>query len=191
MATDAPQDPLEPDGAPVELPQHDYVTRFRPDPSALAQSALTLDGLVGDSDRPGRKRLYLTKALDYYAEFAVDDVVHSQTVPAEQSPLEGLEVTRLEIRRDAPVEFTRVQAARPADEFDLDVRLAAMPLTARERALLTDGTEPGTRTLFCQTTFVRTLLTTVRIPTDVCGTRQPTWVCPPTDNPWTNMGPQA
>jgi hypothetical protein len=182
MAAETSQDPHEHSDGPGHVPQHDYVTRFRPDPSAPAQSALILEGLVGDSDRPARKRLYFNRSLDYYAEFSTEDVVDSETIPAEQPPMIGLEATRLAIRRDAPVEFTRLHAARPADEFDLDVRLAAMPLTAQERALLIEGTVEGTRTAVCVASPLRTVVNMWRIPTDACGTRFPaTWRCLPTE----------
>jgi hypothetical protein len=84
---------------------------------------LRLSGLLGDSDRPGQRRLYFNKQLDYYAEFASADVVSVQTVPSEQAPFVGLEATRVTLRRDAVVRFTHVKSAAPLDEFDIDLRL--------------------------------------------------------------------
>jgi hypothetical protein len=46
-------------------------------------------------------------------------------IPPDQPPFLGEQATRVTLRRDATVAFTRTQHARPLDEFDLDVRLAA------------------------------------------------------------------
>jgi hypothetical protein len=83
-----------------------------------------LSGLPGSSDRPGRQRLYFNRALDYFAEFLVEDVVHTEPIPAEQPPLVGLETTRVTLRRNAAIDYTRTRYARPLDEFDLDIRLS-------------------------------------------------------------------
>ena len=63
-------------------------------------------GFLGDSDRPGFRRLYFTRDLDYYAEFRTDDVVRIESIPADQPPFPGDEATRLTLRRDATVEYT-------------------------------------------------------------------------------------
>lgn len=105
------------------LPQHPLVGRLKPDPAQPAQQFTELAGLPGDSDRAGHQRLYLTARLDYYAEFLVEDIVYSETVPPAQAPLPGLEATRVGIRRDATISYTWVRSPRPVDEFDLDVRL--------------------------------------------------------------------
>ena len=80
-------------------------------------------GFLGNSDRPGFRRLYFTRDLDYYAEFRVDDVVRIESIPADQPPFPGDEATRLTLRRDATVEYTRVRTPHSIDEFDADVRL--------------------------------------------------------------------
>jgi hypothetical protein len=110
-AEDRPQDPL--------------VERLRPDPAQPAQATKTLVGMLGDSDRPGHRRLYFTAELDSYAEFRAEDVIAYADIPPEQSPFLGEPATRATLRRDATVTFTRTQGARPLDEFDLDVRLGA------------------------------------------------------------------
>lgn len=129
MAPDDAQDPSE--GAATrgpanagERPQDPIVGRLRPDPAQPPEPTLAMSGFLGDSDRPGFRRLYFTRDLDYYAEFRADDVVDMNAIPAEQSPFRGEEATRLTLRRDATVEYTRTRTARPLDEFDLDVRLA-------------------------------------------------------------------
>jgi len=103
--------------------QDPYVKRVRPDPGQPATAVVVLEGLLGDSDRAGYKRLYLTRELDYYAHFNSDDVVHTEPVPADQPPFVGLDATRVSIRRDAPIEYIWERAAGAADEFDLDIRL--------------------------------------------------------------------
>jgi hypothetical protein len=129
MADERPRDPDNPQ-EPGDLPQHDFVGRMRPDPAQPAARAMVLAGLLGDSDRAGYRRLYFSRTLDYYAEFRAEDVLFPEPVTADQPPLVGLEATRVGIRRDAPVEFTRTTAARPADEFDLDIRLGPRPRAA-------------------------------------------------------------
>jgi hypothetical protein len=104
--------------------QDPYVERLRPDPSQPPQRVIVLSGLLGNSDRPGYQRLYFNRELDYYAEFKGEDVLHTERIPADEAPLPGLEATRVTIRRDATVDYTRTKRAQPLDEFDLDLRLA-------------------------------------------------------------------
>ncbi len=108
-----------------DRPQDPYVDRLRPDPSEPPQSAVTLSGLLGNSDRPGFRRLYFTRELDYYAEFREADVLDTSPVPPEQSPFRGLDATRVLLRAEAPIDYTRSRTAAEGDEFDIDVRLAA------------------------------------------------------------------
>ena len=84
-----------------------------------ASGAVSLSGLLGDSDRPGCRRLYLTTALDYYAEFQVGDVIDVADVPADQPPFPGLDATRVTLPGDANVQWVRRVAA--SDPFDLRV----------------------------------------------------------------------
>ena len=119
------QDDDRPDGDATDRPQDSFVERRRPDPSQPPTPVLVLEGLLGDSDRAGFRRLYFTRELDHYAEFRAEDVVDLQAIPADQPPFLGEEATRVALRRDATIEYTRAHAARPLDEFDLDVRLGA------------------------------------------------------------------
>jgi hypothetical protein len=112
-------------GGPEDLGQDPFVERLRPDPSQPPERVRILEGLLGDSDREGYKRLYFTRELDSYAEFRAEDVVYSESIPPDQSPLLGQQATRVGIRWDATIEFSRTRAPRPVDEFDLDIRLAA------------------------------------------------------------------
>jgi hypothetical protein len=54
---------------PEELSQDPYVERLRPDPSQPPEAVRILEGLLGDSDREGYRRLYFNRELDYYAAF--------------------------------------------------------------------------------------------------------------------------
>jgi hypothetical protein len=130
------------DETPRPLPQNPFVGRLKPDPSQPAQRVIDLVGLVGDSDRTGYQRLYLTTKLDYYAEFSVQDVVFSETVPADKSPFPGLEATRVSVRRDATINYTWASSLQPVDEFDLDVRLGAA---------VAAGRSPEGGTILCHT----------------------------------------
>lgn len=77
---------------------------------------------MGDSDRAGLRRSYFSSALDSYAEFRVEDVLATTDIPADRAPLLGEQSTRVELRHDAPVEFTVSRRVGDVDEFDLDVR---------------------------------------------------------------------
>jgi hypothetical protein len=112
-------------GGPEDLGQDPYVERLRPDPSQPPEAVRILEGLLGDSDREGYKRLYFTRELDHHAEFRTEDVVFSEPIPSDQPPFLGQRATRVGIRREATIEYTRLRTPRPADEFDLDVRLGA------------------------------------------------------------------
>ena len=128
-------------GEAADRPQDPLVGRLRPDPSGPPQPAKTLEGVLGDSDRPGYRRLYFTAELDSYAEFRAEDVLSVADIPPDQPPFLGELATRVTLKRDAAVDFTRTQRGRPLDEFDLDVRLAPGAGVGRERPL-TFG-EPG------------------------------------------------
>ncbi|MER5337093.1 hypothetical protein [Micromonospora sp. NPDC002717] len=106
----------------VEGHQDPLVERLRPDPSRPPEVGLTVSGLLGDSDRPGHRRLYLTKGLDYFIEFSVSDVLDSSRIPSEKAPFLGTEATRITLKKGAHIAYTRTASVRPPDEFDLDLR---------------------------------------------------------------------
>ncbi|MFD4657792.1 hypothetical protein ACFWP2_19435 [Kitasatospora sp. NPDC058444] len=150
-------EPGEPNGI-GDRPQDDFVTRSLASPSERPARALTLSGLLGDSDRAGYRRLYFNKQLDYYAEFASADVLSVETVGGDQPPFVGLDATKVTLRRDATVHFTRVESATPVDDFDLDLRLGQSGPTATTQPLGPGTTPPRTWTPFntcgsCDTCF--------------------------------------
>lgn len=76
-------------------------------------------------------------------------MVYSEPIPSDQPPLGGLDATRVAIRRDATIEYTRVSTPQPVDEFDLDVRLGAVGGSARPGADVTIGGAPPTMCATC------------------------------------------
>lgn len=117
------KDPPNKSSSGKARPQDPYVEKMRPDPSRPPQRALTFAGLLGDSDRPGFRRLYFTRELDYYAEFRAEDIINTEAIPPEHPPFVGLDATRLTVKREAPVQYTRVRSGDPVDEWDLDVAI--------------------------------------------------------------------
>jgi hypothetical protein len=131
MAGDDPRDPSDAPTDGVDRPQDPIVDRLRRDPAKRAQAAVRMTGFLGDSDRPGFRRLYFTRELDYFAEFRVEDVVEISSVAAEERPFRGDQATRVTLRREATVDYTRTHVAQEIDEFDLDVQLSRRPGAGR------------------------------------------------------------
>lgn len=116
-------DPADKSGSrDVEGPQDPLVERVRPEPSRPPAAGVTLNGLLGDSDRAGRRRLYFTGKLDYFVEFSVEDVLHSLQIPSDRAPFLGTPATQITLKKGADVDYTHTMKARPPDEFDLDLR---------------------------------------------------------------------
>lgn len=134
---------MMPDDDLAQRPQSPYVERLRPDAVQPAEPTIALSGLLGDSERAGNRRLYFNRSLDYFVEFRIDDALYTETIPPEQEPFVGLEATRVTLRRDAQVEFTRSVQNRPLDQFDLDVRLGAPSTTAITARARTGDTCPS------------------------------------------------
>ena len=122
-------DDVDPDGIPAddgERPQDPLVKRLRPDPSQPPKRVRTLAGLLGDSDRPGHRRLYFSADLSTYGEFRTEDVLSYDDIPIDKSPFVGEPATRVTLKREATVDLTRSRRAEPIDEFDLDLRLGGL-----------------------------------------------------------------
>jgi hypothetical protein len=71
--------------------------------------------------------------------------VHSEAVPADQSPFPSLEATRVSIDRDATIHYIWARSPQPIDEFDLDIRLGA-PRAAPLAVGLLPATRPPAHT---------------------------------------------
>ncbi len=118
--------------------QDPHVDQLRPEPSAPPSDVVILEGLAGKSDREGWARLYFNRELTYYAEFRREDIVFTEAIPPDQPPMLGLKGTRVGIKKDAVIEYTRTTRAKAGDEFDLDVQLAATPLAAQPNIVFTE-----------------------------------------------------
>lgn len=118
------------DGGDEERDQDPYVDRLRPDPTMPTPRVTTLRGLLGNSDREGYKRLYFSRALDYFAEFKVEDIVATEPIPADQPPLAGLNATSVHIVQDADVQYTWETKTPPGSAFDLDIRLGPQAIAS-------------------------------------------------------------
>jgi hypothetical protein len=109
----------------------EYVRRMRPNPEDPPLRVVVLSGLLGDSDRPGWRRLYLSRDLTRYAEFRDEDLIYREAIPAEQAPMRGFESSRVGVRRGARIDFVVSRQGHPLDEFDLDLRIGARGAAAR------------------------------------------------------------
>ncbi len=69
----------------VNRPEDPFV-RNRTVAGGPRRDVVTLAGLLGDSDRAGCRRLYLTTQLDYFVEFRTDDRSPSTTLPRAMFP---------------------------------------------------------------------------------------------------------
>jgi hypothetical protein len=97
---------------PADLVPDPLVEKLVPDPSQPPPPAVALTGLLGRSARESHWRLYFTSALERYAEFKEEDVLGSVKIPREQSPFAGLEATRVWLKREAEVDYTRTESRR-------------------------------------------------------------------------------
>jgi hypothetical protein len=139
-----------------------------------------MTGFLGDSDRPGFRRLYFTRDLTAYAEFRGEDVLHIARIPPEESPFRGEEATRVTLRRDATVDYTRSRRTPAFDEFDLDVQFGRL-MSARlpNVPYLTDSCEHGCppSDLWCERVTPGTCAETCQTCDTNCGTCEtcPNW----------------
>src|SRR5437764_11668951 len=96
------------DGSGIEgRPQDDYVERVRPAPTDDPPKGLVLSGFLGDSDRAGYRRIYLSRDLSRYVEFPAVDVIAVRDVPSAESPSGSDAATEVRLRDGARVEITR------------------------------------------------------------------------------------
>ncbi len=109
----------------AQRPPDPFIVARITDPQAGPPPTLTLVGLLGDSDRPGRRRLYLSTRLDYWVEVRAEDVLAVDDVGPDQPPFQGLDATRLTVVRDAQLDYVRMATAGADDPF------AVQPLTAQ------------------------------------------------------------
>jgi hypothetical protein len=77
-------------------------------------------GLLGRSAKEGYWRLYFSSSLESYAEFKEEDVLHSVKVPRALPPFLGMEATRVWIKADSEVEYTRTESQRWVQAKELE-----------------------------------------------------------------------
>jgi hypothetical protein len=97
---------------PQKLVPDPLVEVLVPDPSQPPTPTVSLLGLLGRSAKEGYWRLYFSSSLESYAEFKEEDVLHSVKVPRALPPFLGMEATRVWLRHDAEVEYTRTESRR-------------------------------------------------------------------------------
>jgi hypothetical protein len=105
--------PKVPKTGKPHLEQNAIIDKLVPDPSQ-PQSFAVLSGLLGKSPQPGYWRLYLTAALDEYAELSEDDIIHSESLSATQSALGR---TVVWVRSGASVQHIRLTSRQTQAEF--------------------------------------------------------------------------
>ena len=174
MATSKPPNDSQP-----AFEQDPLVDRLRPNPSAPPLAALVLEGLAGRSTREGFARLYFDTTLNHYAEFASADLLFSEAIPPELPPFVGHKATRVGVRQDAVVDYTRTATAQAGDPFALDVQKgsAGRPIGNIQPSDANFPCSPATIGVECPTQ-------PFGCPTDQtcgCGTGRTNCVCP-TDN---------
>jgi hypothetical protein len=83
-----------------------------PDPFQPLTPTVSLLRLLGRSAKEGYWRLYFSTELNRYAEFKEEDVLHSVKVPRTLPPFLGMEATRVWLRADAEIEYTRTESRK-------------------------------------------------------------------------------
>ena len=107
-----------------ELKLDALVEKVVPDASQIPD-LLVLVGLVGKSSRAGYVRLYVRANLSEYFDISEKDVVHSQSLANEVSPLGGSIVW---VRREANLLHSRTQPTQVQAEFiQGDITTAFLP----------------------------------------------------------------
>lgn len=99
-----------------------------PDPQVVGREAQpgsalvsrTLLGFLGESDRPGLCRLYLTPEFDEYYDIRADDVLERERLPEEDAELAG---SVLRVKRNAVVYHAR------SEILDLQLRMLEGEIT--------------------------------------------------------------
>ena len=76
-------------------------------PESPPPEGLTLTGALGDSDRVGRRRLYLDDALDRYIEFATADVTGFTELPPDPTRFGGLPAIAISLKVNAQIEIAQ------------------------------------------------------------------------------------
>ena len=134
----------------TKRPADPFVAARISDPTAGPPATLSLVGLLGDSDRDGRRRLYLNTSLDYWVEFRTEDVVAVEDVGPDQTPFQGLDATRVTLVRSASVDYVH---SRPAGDDPFAVQPRSASLMRLDDAETWEAECPGPSWGGCPTDF--------------------------------------
>jgi hypothetical protein len=96
-----------------ELKEDDIVSKLLPDLSKPAKIK-PLIGFLGKDNRGGYWRLYLDLTLTEYFEINQNDIIHSQSLKSELSPLGG---TVLWIKKDAEISHVKPVSKQVQNQF--------------------------------------------------------------------------
>ena len=89
------------------LQEESIVTRLKSAAGGELAGLTSYTGLLGRSSKEGSWLLYPTLDMSTSLEIQESDIVHSESLPPEQSPFGGLGGTRVFVRKGAQVTTTR------------------------------------------------------------------------------------
>jgi len=126
-----------------QLTQDSLVNHLSPEGNLAATIQIT--GWLGRGTGEGIWNLYLTPKLDEYVQFNEQDLVHSQSIAAEYSPLGG---TIVWLRAGAPIRSVTVAALQAEADFlsggiastYLAGTISSLPASRKVRAQAVIGT---------------------------------------------------
>src|SRR3982074_2519002 len=90
-----------------------FIAKVAADPNK-PQDTLLLTGFLGASSEPDHTRVYLDETLEDYIDIANSDIVHTEPLPKEQSPLGGAYIW---VKKDADVVFGKAGGERRKAKF--------------------------------------------------------------------------
>jgi hypothetical protein len=126
------------------LKQDSLIDRITPDPTKQ-QASIQVTGWLGHGGAEGTWNLYLTPKLDDYIQFSEQDVVHSQSLPTDYSPLGG---TIVWLRAGTSIQHVQVGTLQAQADFlaggitstYLAGALSSLPTAGSRRAAAAGGT---------------------------------------------------
>ena len=155
--------------SPPKLQEEPILARLQSSPGQTPTGITSFVGLLGRSPKQGFWLLYLTLDMTKSVEIQETDIIHSEQLPADQSPFGSLGGTRVFVKQDASVTTTQSvsrkhDASAAADEFDLDIQLGAapqppIPITRTDVGFTCDDTCPRTQCDTCPITHCATCRT--------------------------------
>ena len=127
-----------------QLTQDSLVNHLSPEAGNLA-ATIQISGWLGRGTYEGIWNLYLTPRLDEYVQFSEQDLVHSQSISAEFSPLGG---TIIWLRAGAPMRRVTVAPLQAEADFlsgaiastYLGGTISSLPVSRKVRGQVAVGT---------------------------------------------------